>query len=247
MGLSVWGRFTAVAAAALLVVVPAVAQDSGKLSDQERAKRDAEKVFRFIKFQTVRSANKDKDEKKDEKKAAAAATSSPAATAPTASAAKPQVVAKTEEAPRMRGLEPPAAGQPAEAKAGAAPAVATTLPPVVEPVTPPAATVAANPTPSNPAPEPEPDEPDEVPLKLINYVPPEMNRHVMDAMGGRDHSVPVRFTVEPNGTVSQADPRPGVQRKLGQSAAAAIKQWKFSPLPERRVVDVELMFRAAVD
>lgn len=242
MRVGVWGRVTLVTAAVLMTMGSAVAQDAGKLSDQERAKRDAEKVFSFIKFQTVRK-DKDKDEKKDEKKVAAA----PAAPA----AAKPQVVAKADEAPRMRGLEPPASGPATDTKAGGSgagvPPVGTTLPPVVDPVpTQPAASAAAVPAPANP-PEAEPDEPDEVPLKLVNYVAPEMNRHVLDAMGGRDHAVPVRFTVEPNGTVSQADPRPGVQRKLGQAAASAIKQWRFSPLPERRVVDVELMFRAAAD
>lgn len=241
MRLGVWGRVSVVAAAVMLGVSPAGAQDAGKLSDQDRAKRDAEKVFSFIKFQTVRSANKDKDkdEKKDDKKATA--------TAAAPAAAKPQTVAKADEAPRSRSLEPVPASAPADAKgASGAPAVATTLPPVSDPVPAqvPAAAVA---TPVTPAPEPEPDEPDEVPLKLINYVPPEMNRHVLDAMGGRDHAVPVRFTVEPNGTVSQADPRPGAQRKLGQAAARAIQQWRFAPLPERRVVDVELMFRAAAD
>lgn len=220
------------------------AQSDEKLSDTERAKRDAAKVFSFIKFHTVKPA----------------AAPAPAKPAPTAAKPAPAPVARSNSGGSSQ-VASAAPAAPAQSGQGASEPVATrslepaapvpqTAPsqPVAAPVNtlPPAASPA--PVVSQPAPEPEPEpEPEEVPLKLEQYVAPEMTRQVIEAIGGRDHVVPVRFTVEPNGVVSKAEAREGANRRLGTAAARAVQQWRFGPLPERRVVDVELMFRANSD
>lgn len=242
-----------VAVLALGVTGLAAAQSDGKLSDSERAKRDAEKVFGFMKFSTVRPAG-EKPASKPTPTAAkpaapartsvaaggssassvqAAAPATPAPASPTPASPAPTVTtASAEPTPSAtRGLVP-AAPQPAPATAQPAPV--NTLPP------------ADSPVPAQAEPEPEP-EPDEVPLKLVSYVAPEMSRQVVDAIGLRDQVVPVRFTVEANGVVSKAEARPGANRKLGVAAVKAVEQWRFAPLPERRQVDVELMFKSVAE
>ncbi|MBH9576111.1 TonB family protein [Inhella proteolytica] len=209
------------------------AQSDGKISDTDRAKRDAEKVFSFIKFHTVKPAA-----------AAAPAKPAPAAAKPAAAPApRPSSggsqVANATPASSASGASEPVVTRSLEP---AAPPPHTSTQPVAAPVNtlPPAASV-----PPTATPEPEPEaEAEEVPLKLEQYVAPEMTRQVLEAIGGRDHVVPVRFTVEPNGVVSKAEAREGGNRRLGQAAARAVQQWRFGPLPERRVVDVELLFRA---
>ncbi|MFO1251060.1 MAG: hypothetical protein U1E77_08000 [Inhella sp.] len=215
------------------------AQSDGKISDSERAKRDAEKVFSFIKFHTV-------------KPAAAAAPAKPAPTAakPTAAPAPRPSSGGSQVATASSGSSPnapAAASEPVITRSlePAAPPPQTSTQPVAAPVNtlPPAASL-----PPTATPDPEPEvEAEEVPLKLEQYVAPEMTRQVLEAIGGRDHVVPVRFTVEPNGVVSKAEPREGGNRRLGLAAARAVQQWRFGPLPERRVVDVELMFRAPTE
>ena len=244
MGLGSMKRWV-VAVLALGVTGLAAAQSEGKLSDSERAKRDAEKVFSFMKFSTVRPVGEKPASKPTPtaaKPAAPARTSVAAgggsassvqAAAPATPTPTPTVTtASAEPTPSAsRGLVP-AAPQPAPATAQPAPV--NTLPP------------ADSPVPAQAEPEPEP-EPDEVPLKLVSYVAPEMSRQVVDAIGLRDQVVPVRFTVEANGVVSKAEARPGANRKLGVAAVKAVEQWRFAPLPERRQVDVELMFKSVAE
>lgn len=220
------------------------AQTDGKLSDSERAKRDAEKVFSFIKFHTVKPAAAPAPAKPAPTAAKPAAapvsrSSSSGSSGQVASAAPSTQAAQTASEPVLsRSLEPAAPpSQTSHSQPLAAPV--NTLPPAAAPVTNP----VAAPVTAQPEPEPEP-EAEEVPLKLEQYVAPEMTRQVLEAIGGRDHVVPVRFTVEPNGVVSKAEPREGANRRLGLAASRAVQQWRFGPLPERRVVDVELLFRA---
>lgn len=229
---------------AVALVGGAWAQSDGKISDSERAKRDAEKVFSFIKFHTVKPAAAPAPARPAPAAARPAAPAAPARSAGgqgASSAAAPapvplaQVGQVASEPVATRSLEPAAPPPPVSASQPLA-APVNTLPPAA----PASAPVLA---PVQPEPEPEP-EPEEVPLKLEQYVAPEMTRQVLEAIGGRDHVVPIRFTVEPNGVVSKAEPREGANRRLGLAAARAVQQWRFGPLPERRVVDVELLFRA---
>lgn len=213
-----------------LSVPPAVAQE---LSDSERAKRDAAKVFNFIKFHAVRA-------KSAPVAGAAAAAAAPAAPArprpePAAEpAARPAADVAARPAPEPAQ---PSAPAPAVAAASAAPASATgldsqpgtTLPPASEPAPAPAPT-------ATPQPEPEPEPVD---IKLIHHVQPE----VPPGNNLRDGTVRVRFTVEPDGRVSKAVAAPGAQRRLASSATRAIEQWRFAPIPEAQEIEVDIDFR----
>lgn len=220
------------------------AQSDGKMSDTERAKRDAEKVFSFIKFSTVRpAAAKPTPAPTAAKPAATPARASVASGGGSASSAQTAAAPVSQAATQTASTEPSATrslvpAAPLPTQSGSQPASATTLPPASQP--------AETPVTAQPEPEPEP-EPDEVPLKLVNYVAPEMNRQVIEAIGNRDQVVPVRFTVEPNGVVSKAEAREGTNRRLGTAASRAVQQWRFAPLPERRQVDVELLFKGSTE
>ena len=185
--------------------------DGGNLSDAERAKRDAQKVFSFIKFSTVKAPkDKDKDKEKDAKevsaKAAPAKPSSPPARSAERSAERPAAVAA---APASATAAVTETVVPLDTTQTATqPAQAVTLPAVAEPQ-PQVPVVSA----------PVVEEPDEVELKLVHYVAPEMNRQVMEAMAERAHIVPVRFVVGTDGKVMKAEPKPGANRRLGQAAA----------------------------
>lgn len=199
------------------------------LTDLERAQRDADKVLNFIKFQTVKTKPAAEPNDKPRK---------PAAPKPTASA------------------------RPAEVAAAA-------TPPVVEPAAAPAAQAAArtggftttDPTPAMPTPTPatsfaapaaapavadtaaEADDPDETALQLQNFVAPVLSPSLQATLGSGSRKVMVRFTVEANGTVSQAEAAPGVPRRFVRPATEAVLQWRFAPLAQARTVDVEIDFR----
>ncbi|WP_374437284.1 TonB family protein [Inhella sp.] len=224
------------------VMGSALAQDGGKgLSDAERAKRDAEKVFSFIKFQTV-------------KKPSAAPAAAPSAAAPSPRLAP----ARSDATPTARSK--PAAPEPGVAAAQAsAPSLASapaTVPQIVPeasrpqgaaaedparpalgaPVQPPAA--AAPP----PTPEPEPEE-QEVELKLVDFVAPELTPQIQATLGASSPVVKLRFMVGTDGKVQSARAVEGVPRRLGQVAERAVLQWRFEPLPAAREVEVEIAFK----
>ncbi|PTT87089.1 hypothetical protein DBR42_12385, partial [Pelomonas sp. HMWF004] len=126
-------------------------------------------------------------------------------------------------------LELPARPLPAAPVLTAAPAVAAS----VEPAAP---TFQAEP-------EPEPEDRDEVPLQMVNFVPPVLTQAVQATLGAGSRQVKVRFTVEPSGQVSHAEAAAGVPRRLAKPATEAILQWQFAPLPQARTVDVEIAFK----
>lgn len=210
---------------------PAMAQ---QLSDSERAKRDAAKVFNFIKFHAVRA----KSAPVAAPVATAAAAAAPAAAAVAPSAIRSRVeplaepVARTAAEPQLAKSEPVAA-------AASAPAVTSTaaigdaqpgtiLPPVSEPAAQPASAAA-----------PAQAEPEPVEIKLVHHVEPELPR----GNNLRDGTVRVRFTVEPDGRVSKAVAAEGAQRRLANSATRAIEQWRFAPIPAAQEIEVDIDFR----
>ena len=221
-----------------LAVGSAAAQTAEKMSDAERARRDAEKVFSFIKFHTVKPAAPKPAPapvaaRPAPRPAAVAAAVASSTVAPASAPPAPATaLARSASAPAPApAIEPAAAPAPAAALADSAPAVATSLPPPSEPV------AAA---PAEPAPAVEEEE---VPLKLIAYVPPEMNAQVLNAMEGRQIAVPVRFTVQPDGRVSEARSTGLAPRRVANAAVRAVQQWRFDPLPAAREIDVELLFK----
>lgn len=228
-----------------LALLPAWAQQAdGKLSDAERAKRDAEKVFSFIKFHTVKPAAAAAPAPKPAPAPAAAARSmpvaaaaaaAPRATVPATAAAAPVAASavRNESQAAARGVEAPVAAPAEPVAAAPAPAVQAAVP---------AAPVAATTQPvAEPAAEPE----EEVALKLIAYVAPDMSAQVMAAMPSNQVVVPVRFTVQPDGRVSSAQAMSNAPRRIANSAVRAVQQWRFEPIPAVREVDVEIAFKAA--
>ncbi len=216
------------------------------ISDAERARRDAEKVFDFIKFHTV----KPKPTAEPEKPRKPAAPSAPRPTG------QPH---HTEFAAAPYAAPPPAcAGIPASSAQPHGVASARTRPltdaaapsPQPQPE-PPAASFSTTPTHTVAAPavaadpEPEANDPEEVPLKLQRFVEPVLPRLTRDALAGstRDAIVTVRFTVEASGTVSKAEALPDSPRRFARPATDAVLQWQFAPLPQARTVDVEIAFR----
>ncbi|MBI3347160.1 MAG: energy transducer TonB [Burkholderiales bacterium] len=205
------------------------------MSDAERARRDAEKVFSFIKFQTVRI-----------KPPAEPASKPPRPALPTP--ARPVHLPRVAEATT-------AAAEPAPAAAVTTMAGADTLP-AAEPAAPPPAALPASvmgAAATEPAAaaftaeaEPETDDRDdheEVALQMQNFVAPVLTPAVQATLGAGARNVKVRFTVEASGQVSKAEAAADVPRRLAKPATDAILQWRFAPLPQARTTDVEIAFR----
>jgi outer membrane biosynthesis protein TonB len=222
----------------LTIPLLASAQSSPPMTDAERARRDAEKVFSFIKFQTVRS--------KPMGEAAAKPPKPPAA--PRERPASPPTPRGAESAPPTVATTPLASPAPAPATE-AAPVAVRPIEPNPQP-TPAAPAVASTPAAASPGPgstQPEPeqedDDEDDAALQLQSFVPPSLSPEVNATLGAGSRNVKVRFTVEPNGSVSKAEAAAGVPRRLAKPATDAILQWRFAPLPQARNVDVEIAFR----
>lgn len=207
------------AALCLALALPWVSVQAQGLSDSERAQRDADKVFNFIKFHAVRA------------KAApvvAVQAAAPAAQTLTPARARPAATSTTTAASAEPGTPRASLGDPQPG---------TSLPPSSEPVAelpPPSAPAQAQPAPAVPEAEPE-----LVALKLLHHVQPELPR------GGnlRDGTVRVRFTVEADGRVGKAAALEGGPRRLGQAAVRAVEQWRFAQLSQAQEVEVDFEFR----
>ncbi len=199
----------------------AQAKPDGDLTDADRAKRDADKVFRFIKLQAQRQAAP----------AAPAAAAAPrVASAPRAAPAPiAAAVAKGPEVAELVATAPTAAGQAAAPEASIAqmPAAVPAPSPVAEAA--PSAAVAT-------APETE-----EIELALITHVQPELPNNRLGNL--RDGSVWVQFSVEPDGRTTNVVARPGAQLRLAQSAVKAVQQWRFAPISAVQDVAVEIAFK----
>jgi TonB family protein len=215
---------------------PAAAQQLGdlegkaKLTDAERAKRDADKVYQWIRFHADKAPPKP------------AASSKPtvAAAAPVI-APKPAAVAaaapSNPSAQAARALPPVQASEPALAVA--TPTLAETLPEPVQvaaagPVLRPPAALSLPPA---AAPEPEAERP----LELLSRVEPEFPRSAFkDIESG---SVLVRFKVAPDGSVSSAEALKSSHRLLVRNTLEAVKRWRFAPIAKAREATVEIGFR----
>lgn len=191
---------------------------AGELSPAERAKRDAESVFRWITIHSDKP-RKPKAEarpetkpeartevKRDDKPAPAAPRS--AARTETAAAAPPAGLAAGNEAdPSVKN---PAATAPTRPPATASPAPATqvaSLPPSPADA---AASAAAN------------DDDDDAALVPVKQGPPEFPGAVMRQL--RKGLVQVRFDVLPDGSVGNPEVVKTSNRRLNETAVAAVAQ-----------------------
>ena len=208
-------------------VAPSLAQTDAaakpELSAEERAQRQADKVFTFIKLQSVKVAPAPK------RAAEPAPVPSPSQTA------QAQVKPSPKPQTKVTGVADLAAAAQAMP---AVPAVADVNPIVTpEPARPAALLAAASPSVATARAEPEPEPPA---LQLVSKVEPEIPRQLQaDFKGG---AVTVRFIVQTDGSVAQAQALQSSHKRLSVAAVAAVNQWRFAPVSAPREATVDIAF-----
>lgn len=212
---------------------PAHAQaDAAKTGTSlERAQKAADAVFHWIKLNGERGANRQNP-----------------APAPAPAPRKPVAVA----APRPAPAPSPAPTLATAATPAPAPAQVALASPTHVPDTAPAPVAAAAPSASaatslaaaaeavEPAPA-EPDEPPEVPLKLLAKVEPVIPRQLQQ-QSFRNGFAQVRFNVAADGSVHRVEVIKASHTRLGMAAVDAVRQWRFAPIPQPRDAAVEIAF-----
>lgn len=193
----------------------ALAQDNKPaLTPAERAQRDADKVFQWIRFHADKPVVKP----------VSAPTPAPA---PAAARLAPKPVARAVPAPTEAALpSAEAAATPEPLVLAAATLTVPVAPPMPVPVT------AAEAVAAEAAPEP--------PLKPLQRVEPEFPRQLLMTL--RSGMVLVRFTVQPDGSVAQAEAVQSTNKRLGPAAVSAVSQWRFEPIAKARLATVEVGF-----
>ncbi len=193
---------------------------------QDRSQDPAYSVFRWIKIQGDAPRKTDAPKPKPKQEAAAPVV-----------ARKPdtQGATTTSNGITERVETIPAANVPAKAATSAelAPLTAAAASAPAPAVTVAAAVPAA-------AKPPEPVEEVETELKLISQAQPSFPRELRREIS--KGKVMVKFTVQPDGSVSDASVVSFSNRGLNRPALEAISQWKFEPIQTARTVQVEIEF-----
>lgn len=206
-------------------------------SDLDRARRDAEKVFSFIKFHTLKrpSPSATAQPPKGEARAAPRRSAPERATVPPP---KPEdgpppvaaviAVAVTEEARTMEpvsvvapGVQASSAGSPSESAQDAVRQAGGGEPAM-----------------------PSDDEGEPAALRLQDFVAPEFSPALLASLGPTPPRVRLRFSVEADGRVSSASAREGTPRRLAAVAERALLQWRFEPLSSAQDAEVELVLKS---
>jgi len=209
---------------------------SDAAANLERAQKQADQVFHWIKLNAA-----------VERKPAPAPAPAPAPVqvvkrAPAAAARPATAVAGNAEAPTLAAV---VASAPAPAPLAQAPASEPALEsPIVvaslgRPGPAPDAALSAAVEAAKAPPAPEPRE-EEAPIRLLERVDPEIPRLMRST--SFTGFAQVRFTIAPNGTVSDASAIKASHTKLGIAAVEAIKQWRFAAIPKAREVAIQLDF-----
>lgn len=232
------GVFAGLAMALTLSGGPGLAQDLGdleakaKLSAAERAKRDADKVYQWIRFHADKAPAKPR---------AAPEAAAPVRPAPAPAAVRPAppeparpALAQSQAEPMLGPEQPLVATSPAAPPEPITQAVALAPQAATSPVTPSPAVAALAAAP--PASEP-PDEP----LRLIERVEPEYPAVLLRGRGSG--SVLVQFQVQPDGSVQAPEVLKSSNQRLVASVLAAVARWRFAPINKTRVATVEVGFR----
>jgi TonB family protein len=247
-GGSVWAQANGASAPG---TTPAAAATDAKaqLSDVERAKRDADKVFQWIKFhaekgETKKPEHQAKTEAKPEPKPAVAKAAAPAP-ARKSDEDNRTVVAAASDSQRgdAGGMTRTSLTSSAAPAATTPPAYTGRIPDsmaMAAPATAPVVGVPAAPA-QQPEPEPAPLPEEDTPLRLVNKVDPEYPRALLSQQ--RNGSVMVKFVVQTDGSVEQVEATKSPDRKLSVAAVAAVKQWRFAPINKPRPVSVEIGFQ----
>lgn len=251
----------------------ATADGKAQLSDVERAKRDADKVFQWIKFHAEKGETKKpehqakSDAKPEPKPQPQAQVAKAVAPAKKADSDDGRTVASASPADAQRGdaggltrtsLTSGAAaagsasanGSGSGSGSGAAATVAQANPAYTGriPETMAMAAPSTTPTvgvPAAPAQQPEPE-----PAPLPEEESPlrlitKVDPEYPRALLAqqRNGSVMVKFVVQPDGTVNGVEALKSPDRKLSAAAVAAVKQWRFAPVTKPRPVSVEIGFQ----
>lgn len=82
-------------------------------------------------------------------------------------------------------------------------------------------------------------EPSEPPLNLIKRVDPELPQDIR--LNERGYAQ-IKFTVEPDGRVTNVGVLKTSMRRLGQVAAEAVRQWRFEPVKTVQQVAIQFEF-----
>lgn len=239
------GRFIVAGALALapLLAAAQAASEPAANGDAalERAKRDADKVFKWIMIHSDKP-----------RKAAAAADAKPVAAPAPRPAPKPKVEDSgivervTPIAATAASARPPApptavaalAPKPAAASAAAAPAQLSASDAALALAT---ASAAAGRTASPPMPTAEElEDDDDEPLVLVKQVEPEFSLPTMRKL--LKGAVRVRFEVKPDGDVGETEVVKTTSSRLNEAAMRAVAQWKFQPVKRAQHGVVELAF-----
>jgi len=77
--------------------------------------------------------------------------------------------------------------------------------------------------------------------RLLNMPEPDLPQRVLDELG-RNASVLVDLTIQPDGRVSALAVLPPAPRQMQRLLEASMRDWLFAPLPAERVHRIELVF-----
>lgn len=235
-------RHALCAAAALLALLSALpgaarAQSpspnggAAEITPGERAKRDAEKVFQWIRIHSDKP-----------RKAAPTSSGGERPAAPVAAAVQPAPVrasraaAKAADKGITETVQSPAADKLAAEKAGSTTAPGPALQP--EPVT--AAMAAPRDAAAPVADAAPPVVEEDMPLVALVKPEPEFSPNLMRQL--RKGMVQVSFTVQPDGSVTQARAVSSTHPRLVQTALSTVSQWRFRPPRHAQQAVVDLGF-----
>jgi TonB family protein len=231
------------AAAAMAAAAQASAPAAPGAGVSERARREADRVFQWIRLHGERPRTRPADGKRPEPSRPGGAGEAAAGVGrrgDTGTAAGPPAAsaAASRTAAQDAGTDPPpAAGSAASAPLTAVPAAAAPQAasmPAVESVP-----TLAGPALIGPV-WLEPADPVASDLALSHQVLPEFSFIVMQAL--RKGLARLRFTVQLDGTVSGAEVLRSTDEEINAAVLAAVSQWRFQPVRQVRTAVVELGF-----
>jgi TonB family protein len=200
---------------------PPAAATSAPVAPNERAKRDADKVFQMILLHRDKKPAAKPAGKDGTAGAAPTVASPPAAPSRSTPAAAPAPL-QAKPSPAASPTAPVVAAKPAP-EATTVPIEAAVVP---DPIAPPPVAAPADFKPALALPSPAPAAP--IKLELLSSVEPEFPSRLVRTLGAG--KVVVQFEVAADGTVTQAEAVQSSHRGLEAPAINAVKQWKFKPM-----------------
>ena len=199
---------------------PASSQGTNPMADvspSERAKRDAEKVFQWIRIHSdkPRKSAAAKDDKPATTASAAPVAKTTGKSAKTADASHGEPIRETTAAVVVLPTAPQPLAAPSVKSDAAANALVAAVPPAAI-------------------------EDTDAALIPVHRTDPEFPTGLMRSL--RKGMVQVSFTVQPDGSVAQAQAVSTTHARLNQAAIATVSQWRFQPLRHAQHAVVDLGF-----